>query len=101
MAHLLVFEFPSAGPFGSGAVAAYRDLAEDIAAEEGLIWKIWTEDPEARVAGGVYLFETEADADRYVAKHVQRLTGLGIADIDARGYTVNDELSVLTRGIPG
>lgn len=99
VAHLLVFEFPSAGPFGAAAVGAYRALAEDIAAEEGLVWKIWTEEPGDRIAGGVYLFESKADADRYVTKHVQRLTALGIADIDARGYTVNDGLSAITRGL--
>ncbi|STD70308.1 YdhR family protein [Corynebacterium renale] len=56
MATLLVFEFPSTGPFGAKAVDAYRELAEDIAGEPDLVWKVWTEDPARGVAGGVYLF---------------------------------------------
>ncbi len=98
MATLLVFEFPSDGPFGAEAVEAYRGLAEHIANEEGLRWKVWTEHAERRVAGGVYLFETEADAERYTAFHTERLAGFGITGIDARSYDVNVGLSELTRG---
>ena len=99
MAHLLVFEFPSAGPFGSEAVAAFSDLAHDIAGEKGLVFKVWTEDAETGIAGGAYLFETKADADRYLAFHSERLRGYGVTDIDVRSYGVNDGLSALT-GIP-
>jgi len=99
MAHLLVFEFPSQGPFGADAVAAFGDLARDIAGEDGLVFKVWTEDAETGIAGGAYLFETKEDADRYLAFHTQRLQGYGVTDIDARSYGVNDGLSAIT-GIP-
>lgn len=101
MATLLVFEFPSAGPFGADAVAAYRELAEHIAQEHGLVWKLWTEDATRGVAGGVYLFDNAADAERYTAFHSARLAGFGITGIDARSYDVNDGLSAITRGIQG
>lgn len=99
MATLLVFEFPSDGPFGAQAVEAYRELAEHISHEEGLRWKVWTEHPARGVAGGVYLFETEADANRYAQFHTERLAGFGITEIDARGYDVNTGLSEITRGV--
>lgn len=98
MATLLVFEFPSDGPYGDVAAEAYRELAEHIATEEGLRWKVWTENPAKKVAGGVYLFENEADAKRYTAFHTERLAGFGITDIDARSYDVNEALTAITRG---
>lgn len=97
MATLLVFEFPSAGPFGPEAADAYRALAEDIATEQGLRWKEWTESPERGVAGGVYLFDTVDDAERYTAFHSERLLGFGITDVDARSFEVNEALSDITR----
>lgn len=99
MATLLVFEFPSDGPYGAEAVDAYRELAEHIAQEQGLRWKVWTENPARSVAGGVYFFDNAADAERYTAFHSERLAGFGITDIEARSYDVNEGLSALTRGV--
>lgn len=90
---LVNFEFPFDGPFGTEAVEPNRALVEDIAQEEGLVWKVWTEAPERNIAGGVYLFTNEADADRYAAKHKERLEGFGITGITATKYQVNEELS--------
>lgn len=99
MTTLLYFEFPSEGPFGQEASAAYADLAADISAEDGLIWKVWTEQPETSMAGGVYLFEDAESAARYVEKHTERLAGFGITDITAKEFTVNEELSKTTRAV--
>lgn len=99
MAHLLYFEFPSSGPYGSEAAAAYADLAADIAGQDGLLWKVWTENPEAATAGGVYLF-TDADAAaRYIEKHTARLAGFGITDIEVRSNGVNEDLSHITHAV--
>lgn len=99
MSTLLYFEFPSDGPFGAEAAAAYADLAADISAEDGLVWKVWTEQPETSTAGGVYLFEDAGSAARYVAKHTERLAGFGITDITAKELTVNEDLSDTTRAV--
>lgn len=98
MTTLLVFEFPSEGPWGDSAADAYRGLAEDIAQEPDLIWKVWTESPEKGVAGGVYLFKTEDGARAYTEKHGARLKSFGITDIQVREYAVNEPLSAITRG---
>ncbi|WIM67825.1 monooxygenase [Corynebacterium breve] len=92
---LVVFEFPSDGPFGADATEGYRGLAEDISQEKDLIWKVWTEDEARKVAGGVYLFTSDEAADVYIEKHTARLSGFGISDISAVKYQVNDELSAI------
>lgn len=40
---ILQVDFPSKGPFGAEMSTAMRELAESIAEEPGLIWKLWTE----------------------------------------------------------
>ena len=95
--YILQVDFPFAGPFGTAMSEAMRGLAEDIATEEGLLWKIWTEDPEGQQAGGVYLFSNKADAERYLAKHSARLTAAGVGDIRGCILAVNQPLSQINR----
>ena len=79
--------------FGAEATEKYAGLAADIATEEGLISKTWIEAPERGRSGGVYLFETAADAQRYAAKHTKRLAGFGITGITSTLWGVNAALS--------
>lgn len=94
---LLQFDFPYDGPWEAAMAAAFGDLAKDIAAEEGLIWKIWTENENERRAGGIYLFADASSASRYRQKHEQRLATFGVRDIVARTFAVNAPLSQITR----
>ncbi len=48
MSYILQVDFKMEGPFGHEMVKEFTDLARGINDEEGLIWKIWTEDSEAR-----------------------------------------------------
>lgn len=96
MPRLVNIEFSSDGPFGEDATAAYADLAADIAAEDGLIWKVWTEDPERSIAGGVYLFTDQKSANRYIDKHTRRLGSFGITDAKITILAVNESLSRTT-----
>lgn len=98
MATLVVFEFPFEGPWGDDMATAFKPLAQDIAAEKGLIWKVWTEARERQTAGGAYLFDSADAADAYTRKHSERLAGFGIKAIDVRRFEVNDSLSAITRG---
>lgn len=97
MLRLVSFEFPSTGPFDDEAASAYAELAADITAEDGLIWKVWTEDSDSAVAGGVYLFTDEDSANRYIDKHTRRLKSLGVEDARISNLAVNEELSRTTR----
>jgi hypothetical protein len=98
MPAILQISFPYQGPFGAAMAQALAEFAESIAREPGLLGKIWTENEGAREAGGVYLFGDEQAARAYLAKHTARLRSLGISDIRAAVFAVNDELSRITRG---
>jgi len=97
MNFLVQVDFPYSGPFGDEMSEAMRGLAEDIATEPGLVWKIWTESKKAGMAGGIYLFDNEADAKRYIEKHEARLTQFGIKDIRSIIFHPNDTLSKIDR----
>ncbi|MDY3205345.1 MAG: YdhR family protein, partial [Arcobacter sp.] len=50
MVYLLQVDFPHDGIFGEEFSKAFVDLAKDISNEEGLLWKIWTENEETKEA---------------------------------------------------
>jgi hypothetical protein len=97
MTHVLQVDFPYPGPFGAAMATDMAGLAQDIAAEPGLIWKIWTENAETGRAGGIYLFQTPAQAEAYATKHLARLAAFGITGIVAHHFAVNGPLSAATR----
>jgi len=97
MKYLLQIDFPYTGPYKKEFSEAFSDLAKDIATEDGLIWKIWTENEETNEAGGVYLFNNLEDANRYLDKHTARLESFGITNIRAKIFDVNEPLSVITK----
>lgn len=94
---ILQVDFPFAGPFGEEMTKQMEGLALDIAAEKGLVWKIWTESEAEKRAGGIYLFDNAADAKRYLAKHSARLESFGIVGINAWIFDVNGPLSLINR----
>ena len=98
---IVIFDFPARPPGGPEQAAAIRALAEDIAAEPDLLWKIWTEDKAAKRAGGIYLFRSRAAAEAYHAKHAARLGRAGITGIAATYRTFNAPLTAITRGPVG
>lgn len=99
MTTALIIEYTTTGPFGADAADADRVLASDIAGEHGLRWKLWIEDAEQDRSGGVYLFDSPADAERYAELQRSRLASAGVSDISARFFSVNEPLSQITRGI--
>jgi hypothetical protein len=92
----VLFRFPSRGPWGKELTEHAHELARDIANEPGLMWKIWLENSESGHAGGIYLFEDAAAAQRYREKHERRLAASGMTGITATTFSVNPELSLLT-----
>ena len=93
---VLIFDFPNSA-FGPERTEALKPLAEDIAGQHGLLWKIWTEEPAAGRAGGVYLFATREAAEAYHAMHAKRLAARGVTGIEATYRGVNETLSLLDR----
>ncbi|KAK9761163.1 hypothetical protein K7432_014132 [Basidiobolus ranarum] len=94
---VLQIDFPNEGPFGKEMSEVYADLAAHIAKTPGLIWKIWTENPETKEAGGVYLFTNENDAKSYLEEHTARLQSFGIQNIRSKIFLVNEPLSLITK----
>lgn len=94
---LLQIDFPYNGPFGAEMAAAFSPLAESIAQERGLLWKIWTENSETNEAGGIYLFEDKPSAETYLKMHTARLESFGVQGIRSKLFSVNEPLSHLTR----
>lgn len=97
MQYIVQVDFPYTGPFGDEMAQAFTDLAHDIANESGLIWKIWTENAQNNTAGGIYLFDNEADARRYIQKHTQRLESFSLTNIRAVLFEANPKLSHITK----
>lgn len=98
MKTLLQVDFPFPGPFGRDMANAMKELAESIAQEPGFIWKVWTENPDTKEAGGIYLFEDEASARAYLEKHSARLKGFGIPEVNGKVFRVNEALSAIDNG---
>ncbi|WP_082172641.1 monooxygenase [Lysinibacillus xylanilyticus] len=95
MKYLLQVDFPMDVPFGEEMSEAFVDLAKSINEEPGMIWKIWTENAATKEAGGVYLFETKTDAEKYLTMHSERLASFGITDIRVKIFEVNEVLSTI------
>ena len=83
--------------FGSAFFDAMKELAEDIATENGLVYKLWTENEKTQEAGGIYVFDNLNDANRYLEKHTQRLTSFGFKDIKSKVFVINEALSTITK----
>lgn len=98
---LLHIRFPYEGPWSDAMSQAYASLADDIATEPGLRWKLWLEEAAQSRAGGAYLFEDRASAERYLTKHRARLAQWGIVDLEVTLSDVNDALSQRSRAATG
>jgi hypothetical protein len=97
MPYLLQVDFPYPGPWGEEMATAMSGLAQSIAQEPGLIWKIWTENQTAQEAGGIYLFQDRPSAEAYLTMHTQRLRGFGVPQVNGKIFAVNDALSRIDR----
>lgn len=98
MTVLLQVDFPFQGPWGQAMGEAMSGLAQSIAQEPGLLWKIWTENADRNEAGGIYLFTDRPSAEAYLAMHKERLKSFGIAQVNSKLFDVNAELSAIDRG---
>jgi hypothetical protein len=77
-----------------------RHAAEGIAKLDGLRWKIWIYDDEAKLAGGLYLFDDEASARAFGDGILPRSLGAlpGVSGISATYFDVDEALTAVTRG---
>ena len=97
MTVILQVDSPSQGPFGEEMSQAYQQLAESINQEDGILWKIWTENSATKEAGGIYLFDSQANAEKYLNMHTARLQSFGIDNIRGKIFEVNQPLSTINQ----
>jgi len=98
MSVIMYVDFPHNGPFGEEFKNQLSELAESINYELGLVWKVWTENKANKIAGGVYLFDTRANAEKYLAMHSERLAEWGYTDIKGQVFETNEGLSEINKG---
>jgi len=99
VAVVLQVEFEMDGPFGEKMADQFSDLAKSINEEEGFIRKIWTEKAERNEAGGIYIFDTEENAQSYVDMHRERLKEMGVPELHAKIFDINSRLTDITNGV--
>ena len=75
------------------------DIAKPFVDMRGLRWKIWLDEPVAQLSGGLYLFETKADADAYVQGPIvtRMKENPNLADLSIRIFDIRERVSTLTR----
>ncbi|MDO5045171.1 monooxygenase, partial [Campylobacter sp.] len=73
----VVFDYN--GGYGEEMYNQCLELAQSIAKESGFIWKIWTENKDKNIAGGIYAFKSAKEAESYVKMHAKRLEDFGVA----------------------
>ncbi|MGK2933925.1 MAG: YdhR family protein [Gemmatimonadaceae bacterium] len=79
---------------------AWLGAAQPIADTPGLIWKVWLINELAHEAGGIYLFESDADAQAYLAGPIvaSLKSSPVISDITVKLFDLLEEHSAITRG---
>ena len=98
MSVIMYVDFPHNGPFGEALKNELSELAQSINNEPGLIWKVWTENEKDKTAGGVYLFDTRVNANKYLSMHSSRLSEWGYTNIRGQIFETNDGLSKINNG---
>jgi len=85
---------------GAEYEAAVGPLAEDFAALEGLIWKIWMINEEEGEAGGIYLFENEESAQAYLDGPLAEavINHPALSQFSVKQFDVMEDMTKVTRG---
>lgn len=83
------------GPITEEFLAGTKQLAESIAEEPGVIWKIWTVEPGTNHYGSTYLFRSLEHLETYKAMHVKRLNALGIVITADHIFDIMEDVSAI------
>ena len=80
--------------------AAWLDVAQPIADVPGLRWKVWLMNEAEQEAGGIYLFESEAAVQSYLAGPIVAAlkSSPAVSNISAKLFDVLESHSAITRG---
>jgi hypothetical protein len=80
--------------------AAWLPVAQPIADIPGLRWKVWLMNETDHSAGGIYLFESEAALQKYMAGPIvsAMMTSPVLSNIEAKVFDVLESHTKITRG---
>lgn len=81
------------GPVTEEFIQGNIKLAESIAEEEGVIWKIWTHEEGTNHYGSTYLFKNIDFLNKYKEMHVKRLNAIGITEIKDYIFDILEDIS--------
>jgi hypothetical protein len=85
------------GPVTQEFLEGTKQLAESIAQEPGILWKIWTQEEGTNHFGSTYLFRSLGDLKKYKEMHLKRLEAFGITDIQDHVFDIMEDLSRINR----
>ena len=79
---------------------AVGPLADSFAALDGLVWKVWIMNEEAKEAGGIYLFKDDASMQAYLQGPLAEgvINHPALSDFSVKQFEVMGEISEVTRG---
>jgi hypothetical protein len=80
--------------------AAWLEVAQPVADVPGLHWKVWLMNEAEHEAGGIYLFESEAAAQSYLAGPIVAALKSSpvVSNISVRLFDVLESHTAITRG---
>ncbi len=81
------------GPVTEEFLAGTKQLAESIAEEPGVIWKIWTIEEGTNHYGSTYLFRNLEYLETYKAMHLGRLAAIGITVTSDHIFDIMEDVS--------
>ena len=79
---------------------AWLEAAQPIADVPGLLWKVWLMNEKEREAGGIYLFESDAAAQSFLAGPIVAAlkSSPAVSNISAKLFDVLERHTGITRG---
>lgn len=79
---------------------AVSPLAEKFANLPGLIWKVWILNPENSEAGGIYMFDSQASVDNYLAGPLAETvtTHPALSNFSIKQFEIMKDVTKVTRG---
>ena len=80
--------------------AAWLPFAQPIADVPGLRWKVWLMNEAEHEVGGIYLFESEAAAQSFLAGPIvaAMMASPVLSNIDAKVFDMLESHTAITRG---
>jgi hypothetical protein len=96
---LLQINFNFSVPAGEYEKAA-NSLVNQFEKLPGLVWKIWTLNEEKNEAGGLYLFQSQAYMDEFLAGPLAKTvtTHPALNNFSVKPFTIMKDLTEATRG---